>query len=310
MSSIVITEFMDLPAVVRLKAEHATLYDPQLADRQDDIPALLGDCQALVVRNRTKVTAQLMDAAPQLKAIGRLGVGLDNIDMEAAKTRGIAVYPATGANNSSVAEYVIATAMLLLRGAYGSSALVAAGQWPRNQLIGREIAGKTLGLIGFGAIARETAHKAVALGMAIAAFDPMLPETDAAWIGVDRMALDELLARADVVSLHVPLTAQTTRMIDARAIGLMPRNAILINAARGGVVDEDALCAALREGRLGGAALDVFEEEPLGREAGARFADIPNLVVTPHIAGVTEESNTRVSDLIAEIILKHLAGQA
>ncbi len=310
MTQIVITEFMDTAAVDRLKATHSTLYDPGLADRQGEILPHLGDCHALIVRNRTKVTAELMDSAPVLKAIGRLGVGLDNIDVEAAKARGIAVYPATGANNLSVAEYVITTAMLLLRGAYTSSASVAAGNWPRNQLIGRETAGRTLGLVGFGAIARETAVKAKALGMKIVAFDPMLPPENSAWAECRRLGLDELLATADVVSLHVPLTAATHRMIDERAIGLMRKGAILINAARGGVVDEDALCAALREGRLGGAALDVFEQEPLGENTGAKFAGLPNLVLTPHIAGVTEESNVRVSELIADTILKHLAEPA
>lgn len=310
MPEIVITEFMDEEWVDSLKAGRDLLYDPTLADRQGEIPALLADCRALVVRNRTRVTAALMDAAPALSCIGRLGVGLDNIDTDAAKARGIAVYPATGANNLSVAEYVIATAMLLLRGAYMATPSVAAGEWPRTRLIGREISGKALGLVGYGAIARETAAKARALGMTILAYDPILPAGDPAWAGAERHELASLLAHSDVVSLHVPLTDATRNMIGAAAIAGMKKDAILINAARGGVVDEGAVAEALREGRLGGAALDVFEEEPLGAAAGAKFAGAPNLILTPHVAGVTVESNARVSEMIAGLVRRHLENKA
>jgi (S)-sulfolactate dehydrogenase len=172
------------------------------------------------------------------------------------------------------------------------------------------MAGKTLGLCGFGAIARETARKARALGMEIAGHDPFLPATDAAWTGTKRMELDQLLETSDVVSLHVPLTSATRHMIDAAAIARMKPDAILINAARGGVVDEDALATALKERRLGAAALDCFETEPLTAEAGAKFAGIENLILTAHIAGVTEESNIRVSHMIAEKVMAHLGGTA
>lgn len=310
MPEIVITEFMDEQWVDSLRSGHDVLYDPGLADRQGGIPALLADCRALVVRNRTQVTAALLDAAPALACVGRLGVGLDNIDMDAAKARGVAVYPATGANNLSVAEYVIATAMMLLRGAYFASADVAAGKWPRNRLIGREISGKTLGLVGYGAIARETAAKARALGMTILAYDPMLPPGDPAWAGAERCDLQALLAHADVVSLHVALTADTRNMIDAAALASMKRDAILINAARGGVVDEAAVADALKDGRLGGAALDVFEEEPVLASRGAVFDGVPNLVLTPHVAGVTVESNARVSEMIAGLVRRHLERNA
>jgi (S)-sulfolactate dehydrogenase len=242
--------------------------------------------------------------------VGRLGVGLDNIDGAACRDRGIAVYPATGANDVAVAEYVVATAMLLLRGAYGATARVAAGTWPRNALMGREISGKRLGLVGFGAIARETAHRAAALGMAIAAHDPFVAEGDPAWNPaygpVQRKALDALIAESDVLSLHVPLTDATRGLIDAAALARMPKGAVLINAARGGVVDEAAVAEALRSGHLGGAALDVFDREPLDAEAGAVFADVPNLILTPHIAGVTQESNVRVSAVTAQAVRRHL----
>ncbi|HYE52032.1 MAG TPA: hydroxyacid dehydrogenase [Azospirillaceae bacterium] len=306
MADIVISEFMDEGVVREAFGGRDVLYDPKLVDRPDDLRAALADARALVVRNRTQVRGALLETAPNLKVVGRLGVGLDNIDMQACAARGIAVCPATGANDLSVAEYVVTAALVLLRGAYHAADRVAAGAWPRMDLIGREMSGRRMGLVGYGAIARATAERVRALGMRVAAYDPYLPEGHAAWAGTERMGLEELLRASDVVSLHVPLTPETRRLIDARALSLMPRGAILINAARGGVVDEAALAAALREGRLGGAALDVFEAEPLDAAAGAVFQGIPNLILTPHIAGVTEEGNLRVSQVTAENVLKHL----
>jgi (S)-sulfolactate dehydrogenase len=309
MPQVVISEFMDDGAVERLR-DFDLLYDPKLVDKPDELAAALGEARALIVRNRTQVRGALLKAGPRLEAVGRLGVGLDNIDVEVCKARGIAVYPATGANDVSVAEYVIAAAMVLLRGAYGATGEVVAGAWPRNRLMGREIAGKRFGLVGFGSIARETARRAAALGMNICALDPYVPAADPAWRqpwgSVEPLSLQDLLARSDVVSLHVPLTAQTKNLIDAKALASMKPDAILINAARGGVVDEAAVAAALKAGHLGGAALDVFEEEPLSAAKGGVFAGCPNLILTPHIAGVTVESNVRVSGVIADAIRKHL----
>jgi (S)-sulfolactate dehydrogenase len=306
MADIVITEFMDEPAVERLRAAYATLYDPALADRPADIPALLAGARALVVRNRTQVRGALLDAGRRLVCVGRLGVGLDNIDVEACRARGIAVMPATGANDLSVAEYVITVAGILLRGAYFATADVVAGRWPRQRLMGRELSGKVLGLVGFGAIARETAARGRSLGMQVMACDPLLRADDPAWRMAGRGTLDEVLARSDIVSLHVPLTADTRHMIDGSRLARMKRDAIMVNAARGGVVDEIALAAALRAGRLGGAALDVFETEPVTAASGAIFAGIANLILTPHIAGVTVESNERVSGMIADAVLERL----
>ncbi|MGU3663322.1 hydroxyacid dehydrogenase [Methylobacterium sp. A49B] len=310
MPKVIISEFMDEAAIAAELAGFDVLYDPGLVDRPADLAAAVAGADALIVRNRTQVRGALLDAARDLKVVGRLGVGLDNIDVPACRDRGIAVYPATGANDVAVAEYVVATAMLLLRGAYGATARVAAGTWPRNALMGREISGKRLGLVGFGAIARETAQRAAALGMAIAAHDPFVAQGDPAWNPaygpVQSQALDALIAQSDVLSLHVPLTDQTRGLIDAAALARMPEGAILINAARGGVVDEAAVAEALRSGHLGGAALDVFDREPLDAAAGAVFADVPNLILTPHIAGVTQESNVRVSAVTAQAVRRHL----
>ena len=305
---IVVAEFMDERAVALLAAAHDVLHDAALVD---DAPRLLREAagaDALIVRNRTEVRGPLLAAMTRCKVVGRLGVGLDNIDVDACAARGIAVIPATGANAISVAEYVIAAAMLLLRGAYASTADVAAGRWPRAALSsGREIAGKILGLVGFGSIGQRTAALARAVGMRVVAFDPALPVDHPAYAdaGVEPMSLDELVATADVVSLHVPLADATRGLFDALRIAAMKRGAVLINSARGGIVDEAAVAAALRSGQLGGAALDVFASEPMS--AGHPFADCPNLLLTPHVAGVSVESNERVSFLIAEKVLEALA---
>jgi (S)-sulfolactate dehydrogenase len=306
MPDIVITEFMDEAAVASLKARYDTVYDPALVDQPEKLAMMVSEARALVVRNRTQVRGALLESAKKLSCVGRLGVGLDNIDMEACKARDVAVYPATGANDLSVAEYVVTAAAMLLRHAYTANEAMLAGKWPRQALAGRELAGKTLGLVGFGSIAREVAWRAQMLGMTVLAYDPYSPADDPAWRLARNVSLDGLLETADVVSLHTPLTDQTRHMIDAGALARMKADAILINAARGGIVDEVALAAALKAGRPGGAALDVFETEPLTAAAGEKFKGIANLVLTPHIAGVTEESNERVSHLIAEKVLVHL----
>ena len=306
MAEIVISEFMDEAALDGLKARYSVTYDPSLVDAPERLHAELADAVALIVRNRTQVRGPLLDLAPRLRCVGRLGVGLDNIDMDECRKRNIAVHPATGANDLSVAEYVITAALVLLRGAWLSSAAVAAGKWPRQALIGREMSGRIMGLVGFGAIAREVAARARALGMDVAAYDPLLAADSPAWSQARSLTLDGLLKEADVVSLHVPLTPATRRMIGAAQLGAMKPGAVLINAARGGVVDEQALADALKAGQLGGAALDVFESEPLTADVGAMFAGIANLLLTPHIAGVTEESNIRVSSVTADKVLAEL----
>jgi len=306
MSDIVISEFMDEAVIAEAFAGRDVLYDAELVDDPSRLEAALADARALLVRNRTQVRPPLLAKAPRLRVVGRLGVGLDNIDVEACRARGIAVHPANGANDLAVAEYVITAALVLLRRAWFATAQVIAGSWPRMALIGGELSGKQLGLVGYGAIARETAKRARALGMRIAAFDPHLAGDHPAWLDAERCTLDSLLASSDVVSLHVPLTSETRHIVDARALGLMRPGAILVNAARGGVVDEPALVAALRGRRIAGAALDVFETEPLDAAAGARFAGLDNLLLTPHIAGVTTESNVRVSAVTAAAVLRHL----
>jgi len=304
---ILISEFMDERAVAQLAAHHDVDYAPTLVD---DMPRLItqaAQADALIVRNRTQVRGDLLAALTRCKVIGRLGVGLDNIDVPACEARAMAVIPATGANALSVAEYVITASMMLLRGAFVSTPDVASGKWPRNALgNGRETAGKVLGIIGFGSIGRTTARLAQGLGMQVIAFDAMLG-ADAPMFqqnGVKYVGLQELIGQADVVTLHVPLVDATRGLFDARCIASMKPGAILINTSRGHIVDIAAVTASLRSRHLGGAAIDVFDAEPLATSADLQ--DCPNLLLTPHISGVSAESNKRVSFLIAEKVLEAL----
>lgn len=300
MAKIVITEFMTQSAVDDLIADFDVVYERDLFERPDDLKKLVVDAEGLIVRNRTQVRADLLDSAPKLRVIGRLGVGLDNLDMEACAARKIPVFPATGANDASVAEYVIGSALHLVRRVYTATESVLEGKWLREAYFGEEIAGRCLGLIGFGSIARTVARKAASLDIDISAFDPFIKAGDPAWTGVQRETeLHDLLAKADIVSLHVPYLPSTENLIDEAAIKIMKPGTILINAARGGIVDEDALASALKSGHLAGAALDVLATEPPTEESVAKFKGVQNLILTPHIAGPTVQSDIRVSGVTA-----------
>lgn len=300
MAKIVITEFMTQSAVDDLMADFDIVYERDLFERPDDLKKLVADADGLIVRNRTQVRADLLAAAPNLRVIGRLGVGLDNLDMEACAARDIPVFPATGANDASVAEYVIGSALHLIRRVFKATPSVLEGHWLRETYFGEEIAGRRLGLVGFGSIARMVARKAAGFEIEISAFDPFVDADDPAWTSVTRETeLSALLATADIVSLHVPYLPSTENMIDTAAIETMKQHAILINAARGGIVDEEALARALKSGRLGGAALDVLATEPPTKESVAKFKNIDNLILTPHVAGPTVQSDIRVSGVTA-----------
>ncbi len=307
MADVVISEFMDEKIIGEAFKGFDVLYDPALVDNREALFMEVRGARALIVRNGTQVNEELLAAAEKLQVVGRLGVGLDNIDLQACAGRGIKVCPASGANDLSVAEYVITAALSLLRGAWFSTERMTRGEWPRTEMIGRELSAKQMGLVGFGAIARETAIRAKALGMSVAAYDPYLPADDPAWALAQSMDLQSLLVSSDVISLHIPLTSESRHLIDAEVIAKMKPGAILVNAARGGVVDEPALVDALQRNHLAGAALDVFEAEPLSEAGGSLFKGVPNLILTPHIAGVTNESNVRVSRVTAQNVLKNLS---
>ena len=311
MPDIVITEFMDSAAVDALSKKFDVLYDPALVDEPSRLAPALANARSVIVRNRTQVNAQLLDHGPKLKVVGRLGVGLDNIDLGECAKRSIEVIPASGANARAVAEYVIGTALILLRGAFAASNQVANGQWPRVALSnGLETNGRVLGLIGFGAIGQLVALLARPLGFQIAVYDPMVGAKSSVFKTHDARcheSIDDLLANADVVSLHIPLTDQTRGLFNQVRIANMKKGAVLINTARGEIVDENAAIAALQSGHLRGVALDVFAQEPVPQ--GVFEQNIPGLILTPHIAGLTKEANERVSTLIAQRVSEFLEKQ-
>lgn len=301
---LIVSERLMPQQLERLQREHDVLYDPTLAGKPDELVALAEGASGIIVRNMTQVRGGLLDAMPACRVVGRLGVGLDNIDMETCRRRGIEVIPAVGANARSVAEYVITTAMMLRRGAYLGTDAVARGRWPKLAMAqGREIAGATLGIVGFGSIGKVVAGLATGMGMNVIAHDAGAPASDRS-DGVERVSLDRLLETSDVVTLHIPSTPSTRNLLDAAALARMKPGAVLINSARGGIVDDMAVVAALRSGHLAGAALDVFEQEPLPDTPA--FHDVPNLVLTPHVAGLTQESEWRVSDLVVGKVLDFL----
>lgn len=306
MTKIIISEFIDADALATLESRAHVTFDPNLVDNEASLLEAVSDADALIVRNRTQVRGALLEAASSLKVVGRLGVGLDNIDVADCQARGIEVIPATGANAAAVAEYVIAAVLILTRPAYLFGGRVLEGEWPRQEMIGGEIGGRKLGLLGFGSIAREVAKRADALGMVVGAYDPFVPDDDPAWraLNVLPRSLESVLADSDAISLHLPLTDETANLLDQTALSRLRKGTMLINTARGGIIDEAALADLLRNGHLGGAAMDVFASEPLA--AGSPLAGSPNLIATPHIAGVTEESNVRVGAMIAERVLAAL----
>jgi len=306
MTELIISEFMDDDAVAGLARDFDVLYDPELVNDQNRLASLMDGVPALIVRNQTQVKGAVLDAAKDLKVVGRLGVGLDNIDMDTCQARGIAVYPATGANTVSVAELVMGAMLMLFRGAYHSSRETASGGWPRMKLLGREMMGKRLGLVGFGTIGRAVGVRARAMGMTVSAYDPALDRDDPVWRDQQTTALTlpEIVSTSDVISLHVPLTETTKNLISSAELSAMKQDAYLINTARGGVVDEAALATALKTGVIGGAFLDVYETEPLG--VGSVLENVPNLYLTPHIGARTVEADIRVSNMIADAVRNFL----
>lgn len=308
MAEIVVTEFLDAGVLDGVRADYSVHHDPALWKKREELEALSADAIALIVRNRTQVDAELLDKAPKVKVIGRLGVGLDNIDMEACKARGVVVCPAIGANAVSVAEYVMAAALILPRGAmFFSTHRLAAGEWPREETSkGHENAGRRFGIIGFGSIGQIVGAKARGLGMDVVAYDSLIPADSPVWQKAERLSFDELLETSDILTLHCPLTPETRGLIGAPELSRMKTGAILINTARGGIVDERALADALRSGHLGGAAVDVFSVEPIDTATAEVFRDVPNLILTPHVAGVTAEANARVSTMTVENVLREL----
>jgi D-3-phosphoglycerate dehydrogenase len=262
----------------------------------EDLRREVAEAHALLVRSGTKVTVEVLAAAPRLRVVGRAGTGVDNIDVPAATRRGVAVMNTPGGNSIAATEHTLALILSLFRNVPAAHRDLAEGNWNRKRFLGRQLQGKTLGLVGFGRIGREVALRARAFGMAVLAADPFVTEAVAAERDARKVDLPELLARADVVSLHSPLTPETRHLIGAAELAAMKPTAVLVNCARGGLVDEAALYDALEAGELAGAALDVYEAEP---PEGNPLIGHPRVVATPHLGASTEEAQERVAVLIA-----------
>ena len=279
--------------------------DPQFevvhtAGRPDEFLKAVRRAHAILVRSETQLTEEVVAQSPHLRVIGRAGIGVDNIDIDAATRRGIAVLNTPGGNTVSAAEHGIALLLSLVRNVPGAVESMRRGEWDRKRFSGTELRGKTMGLLGLGRIGAHVATIARAFGMEVVAHDPYLSEGRAAELRVKLVALDELLECADAVSLHLPLTPETRNIMDARRLGLMKPTAVLLNTARGGLVDEDALREAVATNRIAGAAIDVFETEPL--PAGDPLREAERIILTPHLAASTAEAQERVSLEICDLV--------
>jgi len=303
--NILITDGLDESglSILRSSANVADRNNISADDLIKEIPAYEG----LIVRGRTKVTAAVMDAATKLKVIGRAGVGVDNIDLEAAKKHGITVVNAPISTTLAVAELAFGLMLAVAREIPRADAGMKQGKWPKKELEGVELNGKTLGVIGFGRIGAEVGKRATAFGMNVVAYDPLIEADEIKRRGAEPLPLDELYGCADFITLHLPLSVQTRDMIGAQAFSQMKDGVRIVSAARGGIIDEAALVTALNSGKVAGAALDVFATEPPGLTESVSH---PRLIGTPHVGAQTAEAQVRASEDIATEVLTGLRGEA
>ncbi|WP_100401106.1 hydroxyacid dehydrogenase [Bacillus sp. FJAT-44742] len=285
-------------------------YDKDLWKKREELLEKVADCDALIVRNQTRVDQDLLAHATNLKVVGRLGVGLDNIDLNQTQERNIKVVAAKNANATSVAEYVLSAILDFNRPLAKANEDVKKGNWNRQLHTGKEVKGKTLGLIGLGEISHRVANRAQTFGIEVMGYDPFVTNYDHVIdeSGVKKAeSLSDVLTYSDFISLHVPLTSHTKYMISYEAFNKMKPQSIIINSSRGGIIDEEALYEAIRDNKIAGAYLDVLEKEPIEKESPLLI--LPNIVITPHIAGLTEESQVRTSILVANEVMNILKGE-
>lgn len=305
MKKILITEIMDIAEVEKLQSKFETIYDEELFKDQTKIIKIIPCVDGLIVRNNTLVNEAIINAAINLKVIGRLGVGLNNINVDLCKNKNIKIIPAIGANTISVAEYVVSSMLVLSKKIFFSTDAVISGLWPRNKLMnGNELYNQTLGIIGLGNIGRSVAEKAKSFNMNIISYDPYIKSVDTQFSYIQMKSLEDVLTKSDIVTLHVPLSLETENLINENKINMMKPGSILVNTSRGEILDENAVIKNLKSGKLGGAALDVFRKEPLTKMDGKKFLHVPNLLCTPHISGLTNQSNKRVSSLITNSVIE------
>ena len=301
---ILITDGLDASGQSILRA--AAEVDDRNNISADELIKVIPDYEALIVRGRTKVTAAVFQAAPKLKVVGRAGVGVDNIDLEAAKWHNVTVVNAPQSTTLAVAELTFGLLLAVAREIPRADAGMKQGKWLKKELEGVELNGKTLGVIGYGRIGMEVGKRAAAFGMNVIAYDPLISAEDIQKRGAEPVSLQDLCAGADFISLHLPLTVQTRDMLGAQAFSQMKDGVRLVCAARGGIIDEAALLAALNSGKVAGAGLDVFTTEPPGQ---TDLVSHPRVIGTPHVGAQTVEAQTRASEDIAAEVLAALAGQ-
>jgi D-3-phosphoglycerate dehydrogenase len=302
---ILVAEPLAREGIELLRAHHDVDERPGLS--REELCAGIGEYDALVVRSQVQVDAGLIEAAGRLVVVGRAGVGVDNVDLEAATRAGITVVNAPTGNTIAAAEHTLALLFSLARRVAAADASLRRGEWKRSQFTGVELRGKTLGIVGLGKIGQAIADRARALEMTVIGSDPYITAEQAALHGVELVDFETLVERADVVTVHVPLTRATRGLIGRDVLGRMRPGALLLNVARGGVVDEAAVAEALRSGRLGGAAVDVFEQEP---PKDSPLLEAPNTVLTPHLGASTEEAQVLVAEEVADQVLDVLAGRS
>ena len=301
---VLVSDKLERAAIERVRAAGHDVVE-QTGLTGAELAKALEGCHALMIRSATQVTAEVLRGAPSLKLVVRAGTGLDNVDAAEAQRLGVAVRNTPAANAVSVAELVFGLLLALERHLVPAASDLARGTWEKSKYAGREIAGRRLGLLGFGRIGREVARRARAFDMEVQAFDALLPAWPEGWEWVKRTSLEAMLPEIDVLSLHLPLTNETRGMIGAGQLARMRSDALIVNAARGGIVDEAALAVALREGRLRGAAFDVFEREPLPNDSP--LVGLPNALLTPHLGASTREAQTRAGLEAADIVIGTLA---
>ncbi len=304
MSKILISDPISEQGLAVFAAHPELKVDVKTKLTPEELIACVGEYDALLIRSGTKATAAVIEAAERLKIIGRAGVGVDNIDVDAATKKGIIVMNTPGGNTLSTAEHTLTMILALSRQIAEASASLKSGKWERKKFMGVELFGKTLGVIGLGRIGAELARRAQKFGMKVCAYDPYINLDVAQRLGVEVLELPQLLEKSDYVSLHLPLTGRTKHIIDKKAMDMMKSGARLINCARGGLVDEDALVGALNSGSLAGAALDVFEQEP--PPSDHPLFKMPQVVLTPHLGASTEEAQQKVSLAVAEQVVDFL----
>jgi D-3-phosphoglycerate dehydrogenase len=298
-----INDPLDKQATERLKSvPGAELTSEHL--EKEDLLKIMPEIEVLIVRSATKVTADIIETGTKLKIIGRAGTGLDNIDVKAAEAKGIKVINTPGANSISVAELTIGLMIACSRHIARGTIDLKNGKWTKKELEGHELFGRTVGIIGFGNIGREVAKRLLAFDMKILAYDPFVKETD---MNVKMVDLDTLYKESDYITIHVPLTPETKNLINKETISKMKDGVIIINAARGGIIDEEALYEALVSGKVYAAGLDVFEVEPPTDELRQKLLALPNVVATPHIGASTFEAQERVGMLLVERLIKEIA---